>query len=195
MVAKHLGFTIDVACGGVDNLVRHHDYTIAIAEGASGKMFARYWLHGGHLFVDGKKMSKSRGNVYYPGDFLAKGFRKDHVRFFLAYGRYREKLNFTWERLAETSRRLNVFKRMVQDLEKTQSTSSSEAAQKLAGSIVTGFEVHMDDDLDVKAAFDSFYAVVAALHRLMKKGKLSAEDAKTALNALHRVDSVLQVIF
>ena len=52
IVTKHLGFSIDVACGGIDNLVRHHDYTLAIAEAVSGKEFSRYWLHGGHLFVE-----------------------------------------------------------------------------------------------------------------------------------------------
>jgi cysteinyl-tRNA synthetase len=55
MVTKHLGFSIDIACGGIDNLVRHHDYTLAVAEAASDKPFASYWLHGGHLYVDGKK--------------------------------------------------------------------------------------------------------------------------------------------
>ncbi|MGE5533082.1 MAG: class I tRNA ligase family protein, partial [Bacillota bacterium] len=58
IVTKHLGFTIDVACGGIDNLVRHHDYTLAVAEAVSDKQFCRYWLHGGHLFVENKKMSK-----------------------------------------------------------------------------------------------------------------------------------------
>jgi len=125
VVTRHLGFAIDVACGGVDNLVRHHDYTLAVAEAVSGKAFARYWLHGAHLFVDGKKMSKSRGNVYYPADLLAKGFRNDHVRFFLIYGQYREKLNFTWKKLAETSRKLDAFKAMVKDLEKAESVNSS----------------------------------------------------------------------
>jgi cysteinyl-tRNA synthetase len=115
MVTKHLGFAIDVACGGIDNLVRHHDYTLAVTEAISGRTFARFWLHGAHLLVDGKKMSKSRGNVYYPADLMAKGFREDHVRFFLIYGQYREKLNFTWEKLAETSRKLDALKSMVQD--------------------------------------------------------------------------------
>jgi cysteinyl-tRNA synthetase len=73
MVTKHLGFTIDIACGGVDNLVRHHDYTIAVAEGASGKEFAHWWLHGEHLFVEGQKMSKSRGNVHYIADLTKMG--------------------------------------------------------------------------------------------------------------------------
>ncbi len=195
MVTKHLGFTLDVACGGVDNLVRHHDYTIAVAEGVSGKQFARYWLHGAHLFVDGKKMSKSKGNVYYPADLSAKGYRNDHVRFFLIYGQYRKKLNFTWKKLAETSRRLDAFKGMVQDLENAEVAHSSERAKKLAVSIVSGFEEDMDNDLDVKAAFDALYATVAALHKLMKQGKLSAEEAKAAVNGLRRVNSVLQVIF
>jgi cysteinyl-tRNA synthetase len=195
MVTKHLGFAIDVACGGIDNLVRHHDYTLAVAEGVSGKRFAQYWLHGAHLFVDGKKMSKSKGNVYYPADLLAKGFRNDHARFFLIYGRYRKKLNFTWENLAETSRKLDAFKRMVEDLEKAESASSSEKAKKLAASIVSGFEACMDEDLDLKAAFDTLYTTVTALHNLMKQRKLNAKDAKAALNGLRRVDTVLQVIF
>jgi cysteinyl-tRNA synthetase len=195
MVTKHLGFTLDVACGGVDNLVRHHDYTLAVAEGVSGMEFARYWLHGAHLFVDGKKMSKSKGNVYYPADLLAKGYRSEHVRFFLIYGQYRKKLNFTWKKLAETSRRLDAFKGMVQDLEKTESANSSERAKKLAASIVSSFEENMDNDLDVKAAFDTLYKAVTALHKLMKQGKLGAEKAKAAVRGLRRVDSVLQVIF
>jgi cysteinyl-tRNA synthetase len=195
MVTKHLGFAIDVACGGIDNLVRHHDYTIAVAEGVSGRRFAGYWLHGAHLFVDGKKMSKSRGNVYYPVDLLAKGFRNDHVRFFLIYGLYREKLNFTWEKLAETSRKLDAFKRMVEDLEKAESAKSSEEAEKLDARIFSGFEACMEDDLDVKAAFDTLHTTVAALHKLMKQGKLGAKDANAALNGLRGVDRVLQVIF
>ena len=141
MVTKHLGFSIDVACGGVDNLVRHHDYTIAVAEGASGEEFARYWLHGAHLFVDGKKMSKSRGNVYYPADLLAKGFRKDHVRFFLIYGQYRKKLNFTWEKLAETSRKLDMLKHMVKDLESRKQQVQVVQVKKPRNLLLESFQV------------------------------------------------------
>jgi cysteinyl-tRNA synthetase len=195
MVTKHLGFTIDVACGGVDNLVRHHDYTVAIAEGVSGKKFANYWLHGAHLLVDGKKMSKSIGNVYYPEDLVAKGYRNDHVRFFLLYGHYREKLNFTFKKLAETSQRLDAFKGMVQNLRKAKSAYSSEKAKLLAGSIVSSFDENMNNDLNVKAAFDELYETVSELHGLMKEERLSAEDANAAMSGLHRIDSVLRVVF
>ena len=53
----------------------------------------------------------------------------------------------------------------------------------------------MSTNLDVKAAFDSLYLTVAALHKLTKQKKVSAKDAEAALKSLHRVDSVLQVIF
>jgi cysteinyl-tRNA synthetase len=140
-------------------------------------------------------MSKSKGNVYYPADLVAKGYRSEHVRFFLIYGHYRKKLNFTWRKLAETSRRLDAFKGIVQGLEKAEPANSSERAKKLAASIVSSFEENMNNDLDVKAAFDALYTAVAALLRLMKQGKLSAKEAKKAVNSMRRVDSVLQVIF
>jgi cysteinyl-tRNA synthetase len=195
MVTKHLGFIIDVACGGIDNLVRHHDYTIAVAEGVSGKRFADYWLHGAHLFVDGKKMSKSKGNVYYPDDLVARGYRNDHVRFFLVYEHYRKKLNFTFNRLTETSQRLDVFRGMVQDLRRAKSVDSSEKAEQLAGSLVSSFEENMNNDLDVKAAFDELYKAVSELHGLMKQAKLSARDANAVMNGLQKIDSVLRVVF
>jgi cysteinyl-tRNA synthetase len=195
IVTKHLGFSIDVACGGIDNLVRHHDYTLAVAEAISGKSFARYWLHGGHLLVKGKKMSKSKGNVYYLEDLLARNYTRDHLRFFLIYGQYRKKMNFTWEKLAETSGKLDMLKSIVQDLEKTKPQSSSEEAKTFANKISSGFEMFMNKDLNVKAAFDETLKVVARLQELKKQNRLSLEVAKATLTNLKKIDSVLQVIF
>jgi cysteinyl-tRNA synthetase len=193
IVTKHLGFTIDVGCGGIDNLVRHHDYTLTIAEAVSGKQFSRYWLHGGHLFVDGKKMSKSKGNVYFPNDILAKGFSGGQLRFFLIYGPYRKKLNFTFEKLAETSRKLDSFKRIVADLQETKPSSQAEKQEKLTSKITADFEFNMNNNLDVKSAFDSLNETVSELHKMRQT--LSTQDIKNMLKCLRRVDSVLQCIF
>jgi cysteinyl-tRNA synthetase len=195
MVTEHLGFTVDVACGGIDNLVRHHDYTIAVAEGVSGKKFANYWLHGAHLLVDEKKMSKSKGNVYYPEDLLTKGYRNDHVRFFLIYEHYRKKLDFTFRKLTETSHRLDDFRGMVQNLRRAKSTNSSKRPEQLVGSLVSSFEKNMNNDLDIKAAFDELYNTVSELHGLMNEKRLSAKDASAAMSGLHRIDNVLRVVF
>ena len=192
IVTKHLGFTIDVACGGIDNLVRHHDYTLAIAEAASGKPFSRYWLHGAHLLVDGKKMSKSVGNVIYTGDVLAKGFSGEQLRFFLTYGHYSKKLNFTFEKLAQTTQKLDSFRTMVKDLQRTEKFNK-ETADHGVVSLISIFENAMNNDLEVKTAFDGLYKAVSEMHK--KLGKLSAEETKSALNDLRRIDSVLQFIF
>ena len=195
MVTKHLGFCVDVACGGIDNLVRHHDYTLAVAEAVSGKPFSRFWLHGGHLYVDGKKMSKSKGNVLYPQDLTAEGYKNEHIRFFLIYGSYRQRRNFTWENLAETSRLLDDFKTSVKNLQEAKAQSSSPKAKVLAHSIAVTFSRYMDDDLDVKGAFNAIHAAVADLQGFTRNDKLSREDAQTALTELKEVDRVLQIIF
>jgi len=140
-------------------------------------------------------MSKSKGNVYYPEDLVAKGYGNDHVRFFLIYWPYRKRLNFTFKKLAETSQRLDVFRGMVQNLRWAKSINPSEKAGALAGSLVSSFEENMNNDLDVKAAFDELYETVYKLDGLMKEARLSAEDANAAINGLHRIDNVLRIVF
>lgn len=191
IVTKNLGFTVDIACGGIDNLVRHHDYTLAVAEAVSEKQFSRTWLHGGHLLVDGKKMSKSIGNVYYPSDIVGKGFAGEELRFFLVYGDYREKLNFTFEALAQTSRKLDEFKKMVAELQKAKLKGTGEEA--LGNPIISVFEEHMNNNLDVKGAFDSLYQTMEKLNQEPKK--LGAKDVSGIMDSLRRVDSVLQCLF
>jgi cysteinyl-tRNA synthetase len=193
IVTKYLGFEVDVACGGVDNLVRHHDYVIAVAESVSGRQFARYWLHGAHLYVEGQKMSKSKGNVYYPKDLVAKGYSGEQVRFFLIYGYYRKTLNFTFESFAAIAKKLDDFKEMVAKLQKTQPKPklSSEAVKALSDKIISGFEAAMNDNLDVKSAFDSLYETITELDEL--KEEISVEDKNEVAANLRRVDTVLQL--
>ncbi len=193
IVTKTLGFTVDVGCGGIDNLVRHHDYTLAVAEAVSGKQFSKYWLHGGHLFVEGKKMSKSKGNVYYPRDLLAKGFSGAQLRFFLVYGLYRKKLDFTFEKINQTAQKLGSFKQMVAELQETKPSSKAENHHGLISKITVAFEACMNSDLDVKSAFDNLNDTVGQIHEMRQS--LGAQDIKHTLTCLCRVDSVLQFIF
>jgi len=193
IVTKQFGFMIDVGCGGIDNLVRHHDYTLAIAEAISGKQFSEYWLHGGHLLVEGKKMSKSKGNVYYPKDLLAKGFSSGQLRFFLIYGPYRKKLNFTFDKFVQTTQKLDSFKNMVADLQQTKSSNKIEMKEELISKITSDFESHMNNDLDVKSAFDNLAKTITELHTL--RTSLSSKNIKNLMNALEKVNSVLQCIF
>ena len=72
MATRHLGAdVIDLHTGGEDNIFPHHECEIAQSRGATGEAhFAKYWLHGRHLRVEGEKMSKSKGNFYTVRDVL-----------------------------------------------------------------------------------------------------------------------------
>jgi len=193
IITKHFGYSIDLACGGIDNLVRHHDYNIAIAESASGRQFARYWLHGGHLFVDGRKMSKSLGNVVYAGDVVAKGFSGAQLRFYLIYGGYREELDFNFEKLSDVSRRLEALRGMVGDLQKAQQPRDSCRGDSYVSRLSAEFEAHMNNNLDVKGAFDTLMETVAEVHK--KLGTLPMEEIENVVSDLRRIDSVLMCLF
>ncbi len=58
--------------GGIDLVFPHHQNEIAQTEAFTGKTFAKYWMHGGHLLVDNKKMAKSANNFYTLRDIIDK---------------------------------------------------------------------------------------------------------------------------
>jgi len=197
MAMQSLGLRADIYCGGVDNMIRHHDYVVAIVEGVTGEPFANYWLHGEHLFVDGKKMSKSRGNIIYPKDLIECGCLWPHIRFFLINGHYRKRLNFTFDKFKKACDRLRKFKDMVKNLQNTPATTRkpNQRAQKLIAKLREGFEENMDNDLHVKDAFDHLFKAVSKLVKLKDKGKVNSQEAGKAIVVLKNVDQVLQVIF
>src|SRR6266436_6084273 len=99
MSMKLLGTSFDLHLGGEDLMFPHHEDEIAQSEGATGKPFVKYWMHGAHLLVEGKKMSKSLGNYFTLRDLLAKGFTGREVRYLLLTAHYRETFNFTLDGL------------------------------------------------------------------------------------------------
>ncbi len=94
MSMKYLGETFDIHCGGVDLIFPHHENEIAQSEGATGKPFAKYWMHNGHINVDNKKMSKSAGNFFTVRD-IASEYDLEAVRMFLLSAHYRSPINFS----------------------------------------------------------------------------------------------------
>lgn len=191
MITKHLGYQVDISCGGIDNLYRHHDYNIAVIEGVSGRKFAETWLHGEHVLCNGRKMSKSRGNIVYLSELMALGYRPHHLRFYLCYGHYREKLNLNSDRLDLARGRVDSFRDMAASLsENSGEGRSDKTVGRLIDSLVTRFENQMNDDLNVRQAFDEVHGVVTELARLKAAGKISSSDSRRAADALARIDSV-----
>lgn len=88
MSQKYLGDTFDIHGGGMDLKFPHHENEIAQSEGASGKPFAKYWMHNGYININGTKMSKSLGNFFTVRD-ISKEFDLIVVRLFMLSAHYR----------------------------------------------------------------------------------------------------------
>ncbi|NMA94714.1 MAG: cysteine--tRNA ligase, partial [Clostridiales bacterium] len=100
MSTKYLGETIDIHSGGQDLIFPHHENEIAQSEGASGKPFAKYWLHNGYINIDNTKMSKSLGNFFTVRE-ISKEFDLEVVRLFMLSAHYRNPINFSKELLKQ----------------------------------------------------------------------------------------------
>jgi cysteinyl-tRNA synthetase len=190
MMSKHFHETLSIYCGGHDNLFRHHDYSRAILESIRPYPMARFWLHSHHLHVNGQKMSKSKGNIFYTEDILRKGYTVSELRFFLIYGHYRKKLNYSHESMRSAAERLQDFKKTVADIGRVAKRASSPDAKAIR-EIKTVFSRSMDDDLNVKAAFDQ---LVHTLSEVDPKD-LTPARARGLIKGLKEIDTVLQVIF
>ena len=195
MITEHLGYQVDINCGGIDNIYRHHDYNIAIMESLSGKDYARYYLHGEHLVVNGKKMSKSVGNILFPDDIWKKGFKPQHLRFFLIHTHYRKKLNYTEANLGKSRRVIDDGRKIAAEAisktgRKTETPRSNPRAGSLIDSISSAFETHMNDDLAVGRAFDAVVSQLNEFIRLRKQEAVPNVQIDRLQTLLKKIDAV-----
>lgn len=116
MSRHYLGDGFDLHAGGIDLCFPHHENEIAQCEGATGKQFVRHWFHNAHLMVEGRKMSKSLGNLYTLADLTEKGYSPMEVRYALISGHYRQPLNFTLASLQSSRSALRKLEKAIQAL-------------------------------------------------------------------------------
>lgn len=104
-----LGDELDIHSGGQDLISVHHNNEIAQTESLTGRPFARYWLHGAFLTIDGVKISKSIGNVHTLSEIVARGYHPLALRYFFLQAHYRSPVNFTWNALAAANEGLHAL--------------------------------------------------------------------------------------
>jgi cysteinyl-tRNA synthetase len=193
MSMKLLGPSFDFHLGGEDLMFPHHEDEIAQSEGAAlqpnGQRFVKYWVHGAHLLVEGKKMSKSLGNFFTLRDLLAKGFTGREIRFLLVQARYRETFNFTLEGLQ--SARASLM-RIDECLNKLRELAGS-ADSTLDSALLSQFSAALDDDLNVAEAWGAVFEWVRETNRHLAENTVDAARAAAALATWERLDTVFGV--
>ena len=188
MATGLLGGTVDIHCGGVDNIFPHHEAEIAQCECAGSAPFVRYWMHCAHLMVEGGKMAKSAGNFLTLRNLLEKGWSGREVRYVLLSVHYRGALNFTFEGLAAARTalaRLDAWRERLGEI------AGGATETEAPPSDTEGFFTALDDDLNVSGALAVLFETVRESNRAMDGGILSAAAARGFLEWLGRVDSVL----
>ena len=196
MSQKYLGETFDIHGGGKDLIFPHHENEIAQSEAATGKPFARYWIHNGFVNINKEKMSKSLGNILTIKEIF-RDWHPEAIRLFLLSHHYRSPVDFSFESLSEAKTALDRFyttmKAIQDELKKPISpknlpspstgegkgggVSAIEDCRQSLESFQARVEEAMDDDFNTAQALGYFYDLQRNLNGLLdvSKGRPAAE--------------------
>jgi cysteinyl-tRNA synthetase len=140
MSIKFLGNKIDIHTGGIDLRFPHHEDERAQSNASANTEVVNHWIHGEHLLFEGRKMSKSSGNVLLVSDVLAKGLDPLAIRLSLLEHRYRSQMDLTWNSISASHKNLNRIRERMQEWSK-----SSGSVDK---NYLSQFETALNEDLD-----------------------------------------------
>ncbi|HLL15150.1 MAG TPA: cysteine--tRNA ligase [Pyrinomonadaceae bacterium] len=194
MSMKYLGQTFDIHCGGVDLVFPHHENEIAQSEGATGKPFVNYWLHGEHLKINGESMSKSKGNYYTFRDLTRQGFSASAIRYSLFSAPYRKQINFTLDGLRGHEKTVASLQDFRARLEEARTEPGSNPAMRAVGArALEEFTGGLDDDLNTSVALAAVHNLSREVNTALDNHELRTDDQRDLLALISRFDTVLNI--
>jgi cysteinyl-tRNA synthetase len=195
MSTSILGDSFDLHAGGEDLMFPHHENEIAQSECASGKTFARHWMHVRFLLVEGKKMSKSLGNFYTLRDLLLKGHKASAIRYVLLSVPYRHQMNFTFEALAGATNAIDRLRTFHQRILRGGFAAGVDAGVSAAtAKAAADFTAALANDLNTAEAAAAISEMVRAANSAADAGTLGEENAAEVLRVLALFDGVFAVL-
>jgi cysteinyl-tRNA synthetase len=168
-----LGLPLDIHGGGQDLAFPHHENEMAQSMAATGKEFARFWVHNGFVQVNAEKMSKSLGNFVTIRDILA-SFLPEVLRVFLLTKHYRSPLDFSFDSLEETEKALHrIYQTMALLTEHGARAKWSGAVlppelEEELGALETSWTRAMEDDLNTAGALGHVFGAVRLANRILE---------------------------
>jgi cysteinyl-tRNA synthetase len=196
MATAILGESFDLHAGGEDLMFPHHENEIAQSEAASGRTFARHWMHVRFLLVEGKKMSKSLGNFYTLRDLLLKGHRASAIRYLLLSVPYRHQMNFTFEALGAATNAIERLRTFHQRMLRGGFAAGvvDPAVTAATAKSASEFTAALANDLNTAEAAAAISEMVRAANSAADAGTLGAENAAEVLRVLMLFDEVFAVL-
>ncbi len=170
MASIYLGDEFDIHAGGRDLIFPHHENEIAQSRSASGKRFARIWMHNGLLTINGQKMAKSLGNFISEKDFLKENIAEVLKLFFLS-AHYRSPIDYNQERIEEARKNYQRFQIFFDKLNRIFSPETKSAKRRKANKNVLKFKKRfaqaMDDDFNTPAALAALFDLASFCNKLL----------------------------
>ncbi|MCU0666847.1 MAG: cysteine--tRNA ligase [Candidatus Omnitrophica bacterium] len=154
--------TLDIHAGGRDLIFPHHENEIAQAEALTEKPFAKYWMHGGLLTINGQKMAKSSGNFITIKDFMDKYKNADFLKLFFLSAHYSSPMDYTDEKISEAKQALERISILFGKIESQKSEIRSRKSEKIPQieKVKDDFVKAMDDDFNTPQALASIFELV-----------------------------------
>ncbi|MCR4418132.1 MAG: cysteine--tRNA ligase [Ignavibacteria bacterium] len=180
MSMRNLGETFDIHAGGNDLIFPHHENEIAQSEAATGKPFARYWIHFGFLNIDNQKMSKSLGNFFTAREILEK-YSPEALRLLYSQTIYSAPLNFSLDLLSNTE---NAVKRLENSLHLVRTAQLVESQEDFdVTRYYQAFEEAMDDNFNSPEAVAVIFDFVKEVNSFIaEKNGLSLSNKEKILS-------------
>lgn len=145
MSLKLLGSSIDIHTGGIDLRFPHHEDERAQSNSATGTDVVRHWVHAEHLLFDGRKMSKSSGNVVLVHDVTERGLDPLALRLAFLQHRYRQQMNLTWQVIEGAQKTLERWRGKVAEW-------ANSPSAPMCADYREQFLAALDEDLDTPRA-------------------------------------------
>ena len=213
---RFFGDQIDIHMGGCDLIFPHHQNEIAQTEAYTGKKFSQYWMHGGHLLVDNKKMAKSANNFYTLRDIFARNSDIPEVliarwfRLMWLQNQYRENFNFTFERLGaavntikwldEMMKRLGRYKDQFEETDTERTARGKLKFHEISRefrdnqqSFMQEFVEKLEDDFDTLSVMNLIFEYQTYINSGIDDEAFSLEECKSVIELLKAWNEVLAI--
>ena len=154
---KYLGESLDIHCGGVDNIFPHHTNEIAQSESFLGHPWCKYWFHVEHLNDESGKMSKSKGKTLTVDTLIENGYDPLSYRFLCLQSHYRKQLTFSYSSLDGAENAYKKLKNKVLSLSK-----DGEVETSVFNEYKNKFVSFLEDDINTANAISVIYDVLKA---------------------------------
>lgn len=203
---KYFWAQIDIHMWWVDNIFPHHQNEIAQTEWYTWKTFSKYWIHGWHVTVDGKKMSKSANNFYTIKDLeekfseVSKSVLYRAIRLSFMNAKYRESVDFSFEKLEQNFNTIKKIDQAIKKLDriiKSWSLKQSKIRKDFTEELqdfIWEYCAKLEDDFNMPEALSIFFKFITFSNTQIDSSELSIGEANALMDMYKTFNSVLSIM-